>query len=218
MNCSLCDAAGCVPLLNDGRRSFFFCKSCELLFVPADDHISLDDEIKRYDLHDNGFSDNGYVRFLEEIVKVVEDLDPAGLRILDFGCGRNAVLSGLLQRKGFACDFYDPLYALGTRCLSEKYDIVVLCEVVEHLRNLKDEARIINNLLRQNGKVIVRTNPYPSREEFRTWWYKEDLTHINFFSRKSVDVFAMKIGCDRVDQQQKDIFILSNCRQKVIGI
>jgi hypothetical protein len=210
MKCSLCNATGCIALLKDRRRTFYFCKACELLFVPAEEHISLEDEKKRYDLHDNSSGNRGYVQFLEEIVGVIEERQSADQKVLDFGSGKNAVLCGLLQRKGFSVDFYDPLYALGKECLSKKYDILVLCEVIEHMRNLKDEIRIIKKMLDKSGKIIVRTNIYPSREEFRAWWYKEDMTHINFFSRKSIELFALKIGFKLVEPVQKDIFVLHN--------
>lgn len=210
MNCPLCEAAGCTAFFKDVRRTFFFCNECKLLFVPAEEHISLDDEKKRYDLHDNSTANKGYIRFLEEIAGVIEDLKPVDQNVLDYGCGKNAVLGMLLQRKGVTIDSYDPLYSLGIECLSKKYDILVLCEVVEHMRNLKDEIRRIKKILDKNGKIILRTNVYPSVEEFCTWWYKEDMTHINFFSRKSIQLFASKIGDKKVEQRQNDIYVIKD--------
>lgn len=211
MNCPLCDAPNCRLFFRDNRRSFHCCKVCELLFVPAAYHVSPEEEKKRYELHDNRPNNKGYVRFLEEIVKVIEVIEApksTDQKILDFGSGKHAVLGGLLQRKGFSIDSYDPLYALGREYLSKRYDILVIGEVIEHVRNLKDEILIIKNLVMQNGKLILRTKLYPSCEEFSAWWYKEDITHINFFARKSIEVFALKIGFKIVEERREDIFVL----------
>ena len=35
------------------------------------------------------------------------------------------------------CESYDPLYGLLIDEKREKYDVIVLCEVIEHLRNLR---------------------------------------------------------------------------------
>jgi hypothetical protein len=197
----------CGSFFIDQRRTFTICNDCELVFVPESGHCSIEDEKKRYALHDNRVDNNGYVRFLDEIVDVVGSIHYPGQRILDFGCGKHAVLGELLHRKGYECDSYDPLYGIGMACHSKRYDVVVLCEVVEHLRRLNDETVIIKNMLDPQGKVVVRTNQYPSREEFGAWWYKEDPTHINFFSRESLIVFGRTIGCQKIEFIRQNITV-----------
>lgn len=208
MNCSLCKVAGCTLFFKDRHRSFYFCPACELLFVPCNEHITVEDEKKRYELHDNSPGNSGYVRFLEEIVMTVKALELKNPKILDFGSGKNMVLSGILQRTGRDCDSYDPLYEIGNGNCSKQYDILVLCEVIEHLRDLNHEIRMIKGMLEKDGVVVLRTNIYESREKFRTWWYKEDLTHINFFAMKTIEQFASNLGCGKLKQRQKNMFLL----------
>jgi hypothetical protein len=208
MNCPLCDETGCEPLLEDRNRTFNFCGKCELVFVPEKYHLGFVEEVKRYDLHDNTFGNKGYVEFLLEIVRIVKTMNTPDAKVLDFGCGKNAVLGELLRQKGSNCDSYDPLYSIGTECLLNKYDILVMCEVIEHLRDLKNEINTMKKIVCQTGSIVLRTNLYPSLKEFPAWWYKEDMTHINFFNSKSIEVFARKSGFTRLKQIQSDIFLM----------
>jgi hypothetical protein len=179
-----------------------------MIFVPESEHVSVDEEKSRYALHDNTVANKGYVGFLTECADVVFKETSASARILDYGSGRNAVLTGLLRDKGFDCTAYDPLYGIGTNALSKTYDAVVLCEVVEHIRNLKEELVNIRNAAGTSGKIFIRTRLYPSIENFPQWWYRNDITHVNFFSRQSLEVLAAIAGKKNVEQHAGDIFVL----------
>jgi hypothetical protein len=208
MRCPLCDATGCARFFEDRRRSYYWCESCGLLFVPKAGHIAFEDEKKRYELHDNNIGNSGYVQFLEETVTVIEGLPMVDKRIIDFGSGKNRVLGELFRERGLFIDSFDPLYDIGKEFLNRKYTVLVLCEVIEHFRDLKHEARVIREMVDTNGVILLRTNICPPLENFSAWWYKEDMTHINFFTRKSIERFASEVGKVYVEQREKDIFIL----------
>jgi hypothetical protein len=208
MNCRLCGSENCAEILQDQRRRYYRCPTCELVFVPVADHVTHIEEKKRYDLHDNGPGQKGYLDFLHDLVSVVEGLCGRSDRILDYGSGRNAVLTGLLRGKGYDCTPYDPLYAIGPRALDRCYDTIILCEVVEHLRDLQKETALLKRAAGQRGKVVIRTQPYPSLEKFGTWWYKNDCTHVNFFCPAAIDVLAAQLGRKTVKQKTNDIFVL----------
>jgi hypothetical protein len=70
---------------------------CGLIFVPASEHISREEEKKRYNLHDNSAYNEGYVNYLNEIVGIVCAKCSPSDRILDYGSGKNVVLTRLLQ-------------------------------------------------------------------------------------------------------------------------
>jgi 2-polyprenyl-3-methyl-5-hydroxy-6-metoxy-1,4-benzoquinol methylase len=208
MKCPLCGTAGSKLFLEEKHRSYYHCNSCDIIFVPEKYHLSPDGEAQRYALHDNSIDNAEYVKYLSEIVPVIKNLKTRGLRVLDFGCGIKAVLGKLFQIEGINCDSYDPLYSLGTECAAKHYDVLVLNEVVEHLRNPVGEIEMMKRMLGRDGKLILRTSIYPSKEGFHAWWYKEDMTHINFFSLESLSVFARKLGLRRVERVTNNIFIL----------
>lgn len=184
--CKLCLANACVPVGRNKQREFVHCTQCDLVCVPPAYWLSVDDERTRYGHHDNAPTNRGYVDFLNEVVTVVADVASPGARILDFGAGENAVLTELLRQRGWQCTAYDPIYGIGQRAFSERYDVVVLCEVIEHLHNLRAELVRIAGCLAPLASVVVRTRCYPSLAAIPTWWYARDPTHVNLFSQKAL--------------------------------
>lgn len=208
MNCRLCDSPDCRKFFSDERRSYFHCEKCGLIFVPASEHVSVEEEKRRYTLHENKPDHEGYVRFLSELVEIVCKETPARGRILDYGSGPHAVLTKLLKNKGYDSTAYDPLYNIGTGALVKTYDAVILSEVLEHLRDMRKELVNIQKAAGSAGKILIRTQCYPSLENFSGWWYKNDVTHVNFFSRQTITHCMAMLGRKKVRQQGTDIFII----------
>ena len=210
MNCGLCGNPQCISIGSDSRRSYVQCRRCQLITVPREQWLSPEMEKQRYSLHDNTIANEGYRRFLDEIVDVIAALKTPSARILDFGSGENKVISTLLGNRGFRCTSYDPLYSIGMDVLKTRYDSLVLCEVIEHLREIKQEVDRLGGLVQRNGNIVIRTQLYPSSNSFFTWWYIQDLTHINFFSESTLEYIAQSIGmsCRKVPEH-KDIFVFS---------
>jgi hypothetical protein len=160
-------------------------------------------------MHDNSESNSGYVRFLNAVAETAISYTPENGSILDFGCGKNAVLAGILSKKGVQSDSYDPLFGYYIDFSEKKYDTIILCEVIEHIRNLHDEISLIQKLLKLDSNVIIRTQQHPSLELFPQWWYRQDSTHINFFSDRALEYLAALINRACVHTQYKDIFVLT---------
>jgi 2-polyprenyl-3-methyl-5-hydroxy-6-metoxy-1,4-benzoquinol methylase len=207
------------------RRPFYRCMACELISVPPKYWLSVDDEKARYDLHDNTVSNGGYVKFLSEAADVVDAAIKVRhhpqTKVLDFGCGRDAVLCRLLWERGVDCYGYDPLYGdgvmpapqaqgIGDVGESEQFDIIILCEVIEHLRDIMGELKRVCGMLRGGGVIIVRTRLYGDPDDFPDWWYAQDLTHINFFNSESISVIAGMVGKEVVLTGYEDIFVLKS--------
>ncbi len=185
------------------------CPGCGLVFVPEAQRLSIDDERHRYAHHDNTLANAGYVRFLGEVADVVEGLAAPGARVLDFGSGQNAVLTTLLRARGRDCVAYDPLSGVGPDALRDQYDVLVACEVIEHLRDLRRELATIGDCLRPSGHVVVRTQCYPSLAELPAWWYARDPTHLNFFSERSLAVAASLAGRRCQPTDRPELFVWS---------
>jgi hypothetical protein len=177
-----------------------------LVFVPESQWLSLDDERSRYRHHDNTSDNHGYVCFLNEVVTQVEQLQLGGQAILDFGSGERAVLTDLLNARGQTCTAYDPLY--DRTQLAGPYALIIVCEVIEHLRDLRGELTRLRELLPPEGKILVRTQPYPTVEHIHGWWYSRDLTHINFFGENTLAHAASLIGRSST-RLSKDLFLWS---------
>lgn len=175
--------------------------------MPPEDWVTRNDERARYDHHDNQESNRGYVDFLSQVADVVAQVAKPPAPVLDFGAGENAVLTGLLRGRGYDCTAYDPLYGLGQAALAGHYQVIVLCEVIEHLRDLRDEILALCRCLAPGGSLVVRTRCYPSLGEIPAWWYARDITHINLFSRPTLAVAASLCGLACHDTRHADITI-----------
>jgi hypothetical protein len=209
MICKLCEKTQVFKLCENSVRKFYRCDFCELIFVPDEYHLSVVEEKVRYDLHDNSADNKGYVNYLEKVVKVVSGTVNKDKSILDFGSGKNAVLSDLFKKNGFNCTPYDPLYGLQNVALDNAFDILIACEVVEHLRDLRSELFLMKKMVADKSKIIIRTQLCPPSDRFLKWWYIQDLTHINFFSLKSLEIAGQILDCDIEQTDEKDIFVLN---------
>jgi 2-polyprenyl-3-methyl-5-hydroxy-6-metoxy-1,4-benzoquinol methylase len=208
MICKLCEENQASKFCENSAREFYRCANCELIFVPEIYHLNRIEEKARYDLHDNSADNSGYVNYLEKIAILVSARILKDQSILDFGSGREAVLNTLLKKNGYDCTAYDPLYDHNTIPKNRIFDVIIACEVVEHLRDLRSELLMMRKLVSEKSKIIIRTQTYPSPEKFLKWWYIQDLTHINFFSLKSINFAGQILGCDIEQTAELDIFVL----------
>ena len=175
--------------------------------MPEAQWVTVAAERARYAHHDNVGTNQGYVAFLGQVADTVSSLTAPDATVLDFGSGENHVLTDILNDRGRRCRAYDPLYGLGGDALLEKYAVVVMCEVIEHLRDLRAELARVGGCLRSGSHVVVRTRCYPSLTEIPSWWYARDITHINFFAPRSLEHAAGLIGRSNQATQLPDIFV-----------
>ncbi len=176
-------------------RTFYKCPNCWLIFTS--------------DIPDKTFEENHYKSQWETtepefwknqtsaLISYIEHyLQPA--RILDFGSGSGA-MTRELQKHGYQVTALEPMDDgyLKDQNYPFKFDVVVAVEVIEHLPNVWEELEQIEKVLTPNGIMIFSTGLTNSfielpdaSEHFKTWWYKDDLTHLNFFCNQTLDVMA----------------------------
>ncbi len=210
MKCRVCSNKSIVTIGQNRYRKFCYCDKCGLVFVPEQYWISVEEEKKRYRQHNNTPENEGYVKFLEQIVDVVYNIKnhSSSPRLLDFGSGESAVLTNLLTENGFDCTAYDPLFDINIDDEGSPYDIIILCEVIEHLRDIEGEMEKIKKLLKKDGVLIIRTRLYPSAGNIENWWYAQDKTHINFFALRTMEKIARMINRIKVLPKAEDIFVV----------
>jgi hypothetical protein len=190
VNCRLCGFDECIQLPSGPSRSFFHCPRCQMVGVPSIDHISPDEEKFRYSFHDNQADNPQYHRYCEGIADKICAIATNKSQLLDFGSGPDFVLTRVLRLRGLQCDPYDPVYDLGVNALSSTYDVIILCETIEHLRDLTDEVCKLRQMSKPEGCLFIQTQLYTSKEDVPAWWYAVDTTHINFFNETSLNYFS----------------------------
>lgn len=183
--CPLCLGHKSSDYDRDKFREYLLCGDCSLVFVPPQFHLSDQQEKAEYDLHSNDPQDPGYRNFLARLFEpLCERLQPQATG-LDFGCGPGPTLSRMFAEAGFTVDIYDKFYADNPQLLQQEYDFISASEVVEHLRQPKQELERLYALLNNNGILGIMTKLVTGKQAFATWHYKNDQSHICFFSRKT---------------------------------
>ena len=164
------------------RRDFFRCPVCRLVFVPAEQFLTLAEEKAFYDLHENSPHDVHYRRFLERLFLPVAKCLAPHSDGLDFGAGPGPTLSVMFEEAGHSMRIYDLFYAPDIKPLQQTYDFITASEVVEHLHQPGPELDRLWSCLNAGGILGIMTKRVLSREAFSNWHYKSDLTHVCFFS------------------------------------
>ena len=192
--CPLCNATGGSFFFTDKRRDYLRCRHCALVYVPPKFYLNAAAERAEYDKHENHIEDAGYRRFLSRLfLPLNECLLPAS-RGLDFGCGPGPALAEMLREAGHQMALYDPFYAADKAVLEEKYAFITATEVVEHMHLPGKDLSLIWDMLAVNGVLGVMTKLVSNLSAFSTWHYKNDPTHVCFFSRETWQWWAQKEG------------------------
>ncbi|MBN2645552.1 MAG: class I SAM-dependent methyltransferase [Desulfuromonadaceae bacterium] len=183
--CPLCHGSNTEHYWQDRRRCYRHCATCDLVFVPLEFLLSSDAERQVYDLHQNDACDAGYRRFLNRLCQPLCLLLAPGSEGLDFGCGPGPALARMLSEQGFQVSLYDPFYAPDAAALKRCYNFITCSEVVEHLYRPRQELERLWHLLRPGGHLGLMTKLVRDVEAFSRWHYKNDPTHVRFFSRQT---------------------------------
>ena len=188
--CPLCLACGAVDYASDRARSYLQCPQCCLVFVTPDQHLSCEDEKAIYEQHQNSPDDQNYRRFLSRLTVPLLDRIKPQSQGLDFGCGPGPTLSIMMAEQGRQMALYDIYYADHPLVLQAQYDFITSTEVVEHLSNPNQELGKLWAMIRPGGYLGLMTKLVIDKPSFMGWHYKNDLTHISFFSVATFNYLA----------------------------
>lgn len=194
--CPLCRAGDTTLYLREKAREYFSCGVCRLVFVPPEYFVTALEEKNRYDLHQNSPSDERYRRFLSRLMNPLCARVAPGSRGLDFGSGPGPTLSVMFEEAGYSMEIYDPFYAADLRAFDRPYDFITATEVIEHLRKPALELGRLWTCLRPGGWLGIMTKLVSGKEAFAAWHYKNDLTHISFYSPHTFRWLASHWGAD----------------------
>lgn len=167
----------------DNIRDYFCCKNCSLIFVPPAQRISRDEEFSRYELHENDPSDPRYRKFLSKMFNPMIQRIESESAGLDFGSGPGPTLSVMFEEHGHKMNIYDSFYQNDPSVFEQKYDFITATEVIEHLFDPLFELDRLWSCLKTNGYFGIMTKRPPDKSKFKQWHYKNDDTHIAFYSK-----------------------------------
>jgi hypothetical protein len=205
-NCPLCQFSE-TRLYYQDKRDYHQCPSCSLVFVPPQYFLTSTEEKAVYDQHENTVDDPGYRKFLGRL------FDPLSQRLypqsngLDFGSGPGPALSVMFEEAGHRMQIYDPFYAPDVSVLELKYDFITATEVVEHLHHPGKELEMLWSCLKAGGNLGIMTKRVQGQQAFSSWHYKNDPTHVCFFSVKTFQWLADHWGAV-LEIPENDVVVL----------
>ena len=206
-HCPLCSFQEKETYFED-NRSYFQCGNCQLVFVPRGQHLSSQEEKEIYDLHENSLEDLGYRNFLSRLASPLLQILKPQSKGLDFGCGPGPALSEMIKEQGHTVLLYDKYYAPDETVLETSFDFITATEVIEHLSHPGEVIEKLLGLLKPGGVLGIMTKLVKDQEAFSTWHYKNDQTHISFFSVETFKWVQKKWNLD-LEIIGNDVIILS---------
>ncbi|MBF0265815.1 MAG: class I SAM-dependent methyltransferase [Gammaproteobacteria bacterium] len=196
-----------IPYFENKIRPFFQCLNCDLVFVPERCHLSKYEEKRIYDLHENIASDSGYQKFISRLTTpLIKEIKQNSCG-LDFGSGNSSAIPLLLKEKTNNISLYDKFYARNEDLLHKQYDFITCTEVFEHLKEPDKVIQQLLNCLNPGGIFAIMTKRVIDQQAFSNWHYKNDLTHIIFFSENTFNWIAKKFSLE-LEIIDKDIVFL----------
>lgn len=207
LHCPLCGHSCADGFHRDSVREYLLCRQCGMVFVPPEFYLTAQLEKAEYDLHRNGVDDPGYRKFLSRLAEpMMQRLAPAS-RGLDFGCGPGPALAAIFAESGHQVSLYDVFYQPDAGALEQSYQFITATEVVEHLHRPGEVLARLWGMLEPGGYLGIMTKLVRDADAFANWHYKNDLTHVCFFSELSWRWWAAKNGA-RLERMGADVMVL----------
>lgn len=234
IDCPVCAAAGYQQKHALGRWRIVECNNCSFVYVNP--RLQKSELLKIYS---SNYFDNrefGYYHYTENkelrkknFQKWISDALPffkshQPSKALDIGCAAgyclevfqqhswqpygielDKVLASELRMKGFQI-FDTPLVQLQT---NERFDLISLFDVLEHLTDLDYNMRKMHSLLKEDGVLVLVTPDYGSwqRKLFRRKWFQfKPLEHINYFTLSTLQKLATNNGFQIISSKRSGQF------------
>jgi hypothetical protein len=227
--CPICNSLGhpqfAAKVLGKYQAAFFLCGSCEFLWVDSPHWI---EEAYSSAIAD---SDTGLVMRNLEISRKLSSLLYGGFGERGFGkyldaAGGYGLLTRLMRDGGFNFYWQDKYCSNALARGFEYSKNMGQCEAVtafEVLEHLSDPLSFIQESLRETGakSFIFSTELYEGAPPNpNDWWYYSLKTgqHIGFFSKKTLDILAGKLGMTYLGVNGLHLFTKKSCSLTKIKI
>lgn len=180
------------------KNTYYRCQACYGIFADEDDKPSVKSEKQRYELHNDDVNDIGYRKFVSPITHSILNNFSIHNSGLDFGAGTSAIISAILKEKNYNILNYDPYFHAFPELLERKYDYISSCEVIEHFYNPHKEFSLLKKMLNTDAKMYLMTEPYNEGINFASWYYKNDPTHVFFYTKETFQWIKKEFGFSNV--------------------
>ncbi len=207
MKCTLCESSKIKEFFQVKEKAYgqyisklyYHCDECQLIFLDPELHLNSKDEKARYDTHENNIENEKYKEFLLQswtpLKALLDRADKTKKTGLDFGCGPSPVLAGLVGAT-YPCKKYDPYFFNNKELLTYNYDFVLSTEVFEHFNSPKESIEKVISLLKSGAYLSVMTSFFHKGIDFKNWRYRQDQTHVCFYSESTIEWIAKKYSLD----------------------
>lgn len=169
------------------ERDFYECGTCLAVIMDPDCYVDRQDEVYRYETHDNDVDDPRYQNFVSPLVEAVQEDYSPGQTGLDYGSGTGPVAAMLLRDAGYEITTYDPFFERKPAAFLRNYDFILSSEVVEHFHHPAKEFRLLREMLKPGGHLYCMTLRYSEEIDFESWHYAQDETHVIFYREKTAE-------------------------------
>lgn len=183
---------------------YYECTRCEFLFCTQHDtadHAALYDEDYWANQDPDWHGRIGQTLRLVLLSNYLLQKNPSEIKVLDFGCGMGCFVDSArrdLQMQAFGTDLIRPKFGLDwyvAQPATAAYDIVVACEVIEHLERPMNAFADIARTLKRPGVFAFQTAYYDPKACDRSWWYLGPANgHISLHSARSLQSAAEQLG------------------------
>ncbi|WOG25400.1 class I SAM-dependent methyltransferase [Endozoicomonas sp. 8E] len=187
--CPLCSAVS-NDFASDKRRDYFRCTRCSLVFADQKSWPTPEQERSEYELHKNNAFEPGYRKFLSRVAEPLKDRISLDAKGLDFGCGPGPTLSLMMAEAGWPMALYDPFFHPDQSALEKTYDFITATEVIEHIHQPDVWLPKLWGMIRPDGTLVFMTKMVIDQEAFCRWHYKNDPTHVCFYSIETFQYLA----------------------------
>lgn len=203
MTCTLCNST----LITKKDTYFYDCDCCKAIVKNKKYYLTPEQEKTHYECHNNDVHDIGYQNFTMPITRYVLDTFLPTDKGLDFGSGTGPVISSMLKKENYNIVQYDPFFSPDQNVFKTTYDYIVSCEVFEHFNNPKLEIDRLISLLKPHGMLLIMTLLYTDTVDFKTWYYKNDPTHIFIYRPATIKYIAKEKNLDILELTDRFIVL-----------
>lgn len=207
--CPLCASSG-ISCFESGRdlKRYARCDACDFIWMLPESRLKAEAERAQYSQHQNDPGDPNYRAFLGRLWEPLKGRLVPGACGLDYGSGPGPTLHLMAQESGFGCKHYDPYFNRDDSVFGQRYDFITCSETAEHFYHPEQEFKKLTSLLKPGGWLGIMTSRYHDGLDFDTWHYRNDPTHVAFYSDRSFEFIARHHGFDDPGFVSESVVIL----------
>lgn len=220
-NCPLCSIKPAHRIFDKAGISYYSCSNCDFVFSHGDSNPNFTNSIDEYQPSylqylDVSVEDERNHAALLKWIKQFHSVE--GQKLLDVGAGSGKLVR-FLREKGIDAHGIEPAAPLFSKfltndsCFSQKtieefeststkgaLDIVLACDVIEHVDRPDILLQRASTLLRQGGLLLVSTPDVGSafaRISGKRWHYYNEY-HLSYLTRATIGQLAKRVGLREV--------------------